>query len=51
MNEHLDGKLGISLGRSGLEIIVCESLIVETKGMNEIIWEDGVAREKSRVES
>lgn len=51
MNKHLDGKLGISLGRSGLEIIVCESLIVETKRMNEITWEDGVAREKSKIES
>lgn len=27
-----------------------ESLIVETRGMNKIIWDDGVAREKSKVE-
>lgn len=44
MNEHLAGKLGISLGRSGLEIIVCESSTVGTKRMNKIIWEVGVAK-------
>lgn len=52
MSEHLDGKPWISLERSVLEIIMfIESLVVETRGMNESIWEDGVARDnKSKVE-
>lgn len=50
MSEHLDGRIRISLGRSGLEIIICESSVVETRGKNETIWEDGVAGKQSKVE-
>ena len=51
MSQHLGGKPGISLGRSRLEIIVCECSVIESRRMNEIIWEDGVAgKKKSKVE-